>query len=112
MGRYLADRPHLAITTPLLIEYGSADTTIPPTSMACVTDRLGANGDNVAYSFCLSPGVGHTGVVRAQASYVADWIASQTMGEPAPAACTPGPGGALTDDGGVPVSCATPPPNN
>jgi hypothetical protein len=112
MARYFADRPHLSGTPPLLIEYGSADTTIPPTSMACVTDRLGANGDNIPYSFCLTPGVGHQGVVRAQASYVADWIASQTLGEPAPAACTPGAGGALTDDAGAPLSCAVPPPNN
>ena len=97
---------------PILIEYGSADTTIPPPSMACVTDRLGPNGDNISYSFCLTPGVGHEGVVRAQSSYVADWLASQTMGEPAPAPCSPGAGGQLTDDAGTPLPCQTPPPNN
>jgi hypothetical protein len=60
----------------------------------------------------LTPGVGHTGALRAQASYVADWIGAQTLGEPAPAACTPGPNGELTDEAAAPVSCATPPPNN
>lgn len=112
MARYLADRPHLANTPPILIEYGANDTTIPPPQMACVTDRLGKAGDNVPYTFCLNPDVGHSGVVRLQAGYVADWIASQTMGEAAPAPCTPGAGGALTDDSGAPYPCATPPPNN
>ena len=108
-ARYAADRPHLSTQVPILIEYGANDTTIDPTRMACVTDRL--KSDSVAYTFCLDPSVGHQGIVRAHADYVADWIAAQTLGGTAPAAC------ALTDknlvdDAGAAIQCATPPPNN
>ena len=42
MSRYDADRPHLTgITTPILVEYGNQDMTIPSDRMACVVDRLG-----------------------------------------------------------------------
>ena len=108
-ARYAADRPHLSTSVPILVEYGANDTTIDPTRMACVTDRL--KSDSVQYTFCLDPSLGHGGVVRAHADYVADWIAAQTLGAAAPAAC------ALTDknlvdDSGAPIQCATPPPNN
>ena len=107
--RYIEDRPHLTTKVPILIEYGSADDTIPPGRMACVTERL--KQDNVAYSFCLNPGVGHEGILRAAGSNVVDWIASQTLGEPAPAPCALTDVN-LTDDAGVPIQCATPPPND
>jgi pimeloyl-ACP methyl ester carboxylesterase len=109
LQRYVEDRPHLTTTVPLLIEYGSADDTIPAGQMACVTARL--KQDNVAYSFCLNPGVGHEGILRQAGSNVADWIASQTLGEPAPAPCALTDAN-LTDDAGVPIPCATPPPND
>jgi pimeloyl-ACP methyl ester carboxylesterase len=107
--RYVDDRPHLTTKVPILIEYGSADDTIPPGRMACVTERL--KQDNVAYSFCLNPGVGHEGILRAAGSNVVDWIASQTLGEPTPAPCALTDVN-LTDDAGVPIPCATPPPND
>jgi pimeloyl-ACP methyl ester carboxylesterase len=108
--RYQDDRPHLTGTTPLLIEYGASDTTIPPTRMACVIDRL-KNQDKVPYTFCLNPSYGHTGVVRATASYVADWIGATTLGEPAPTPCAMTDAN-LVDDAGAPIGCAQPPPNN
>src|SRR2546426_6589803 len=99
MDRYEHDRPHLnPAGPPMLINYGTQDTTIPATQMACVIDRL-KNQDGVPYEFCLEPGVGHEGVVRARASYVADWIASKTLGEPAPAACTLTDTDLVTDGG-------------
>jgi pimeloyl-ACP methyl ester carboxylesterase len=107
--RYVEDRPHLSTNVPVLIEYGSADDTIPPDRMACVTDRL--KQDHVAYSFCLRPGIGHEGILREAGSDVVDWIASKTMGEPAPPACAETEAN-LTDDAGVPISCSTPPPND
>jgi pimeloyl-ACP methyl ester carboxylesterase len=118
--RYTEDRPSLSgINVPTLIEYGEWDDTIPPDRITCATETLQAQG--YPYTFCLNLGVGHEGVLRQQGSYVADWVASQTMGEAAPAPC------ALTDvnllqneagviapgdDGGMPITCLTPPPNN
>ena len=107
--RYVEDRPHLSTKVPILIEYGSADDTIPPGRMACVTDRL--KQDKVAYSFCLRPGVGHEGILRQAGSDVVDWIASKAMGEPAPPACAETDAN-LTNDAGVPIPCSTPPPND
>jgi pimeloyl-ACP methyl ester carboxylesterase len=109
MQRYDDDRPHLSGTTPLLIEYGAEDQTIPPERMACVTDRL-KKQDNVPYSFCLNPGVGHSGVVRLTGSYVADWVGSKTLGEPDPGPCAETDAN-LVDDAGTQIKCATPPSN-
>jgi alpha-beta hydrolase superfamily lysophospholipase len=105
--RYTEDRPHLTTSVPLLIEYGAMDQTIPPDDMACATDRLVS--DNVAFQFCVSPDTGHEAILREQASYVADWIAAQTLGEPAPAPCATS--NTISDDAGV-IACSTPPPND
>jgi pimeloyl-ACP methyl ester carboxylesterase len=127
LARYAADRPPITAQIPFLIEYGGQDQTIPPERMACVVQRLGPptatypTGDNVNLTFCLDPPYGHEGIVRAHASDVADWIAAQTLGGPQPAPCAynqnnlvDNEAGVLdpADDGGVPVLCATPPPNN
>jgi pimeloyl-ACP methyl ester carboxylesterase len=109
LQRYVEDRPHLTTKVPVLIEYGTADDIIPPGQMACVTQRL--QQDNVAYSFCLNPGIGHEGIMRVGESHAVDWIASKTMGEPAPAACALTDAN-LVDDAGVAIQCATPPPND
>jgi predicted esterase len=77
-------RQHLTTKVPVLVEYGSADDTIPPGRMACVIDRF--KQDKVPYTFCLRPGFGHEGILRQAGSDVVDGIASQTMGEPAPPA--------------------------
>ena len=105
--RYVQDRPHITSTVPVLVEYGLLDNTLPPYLMACATNRL--DSDQVSYSFCVSPDVGHQSVLREQSSYVADWIASQTLGEPAPAPCPTT--NAIADDAGT-IPCATPPPND
>jgi pimeloyl-ACP methyl ester carboxylesterase len=107
LQRYVEDRPHLTTSVPVLVEYGLLDQTLPPRLMACATDRL--TSDQVHYSFCTSPDVGHQTVIRQQASYVADWIASQTLGEPAPAPCPTS--NTIADDAGL-VSCPSEPPND
>ncbi|MGH7280505.1 MAG: hypothetical protein ACRELY_03205, partial [Polyangiaceae bacterium] len=89
--------------------YGSMDTTIPPERMACVLDRLGS--DQVNLTTCVDPTADHSGVVRNQADYVTDWIASKTLGAQAPAACALGASAVTEPDGGAAV-CATPPPND
>jgi pimeloyl-ACP methyl ester carboxylesterase len=112
VARYVEDRPHLtgkAASTPILITYGSADTTIPPERMTCGTSRLAEDKANT--TFCLTPGLGHQGNVRARGDYVADWIIARTQGGPEPAAC-PGDISSLKDDAGTPIECATPPPND
>jgi hypothetical protein len=84
-----------------------------------VTQTLQEHND--AYSFCLNLGVGHEGLLRVSASYVADWIASKTMGETAPPPCALTDSNLIvneagvidpTDDGGITIACETPPPNN
>lgn len=112
IARYAADRPHLTGSSaqiPILLEYGAKDTTIPPDRMACVLDRLST--DQVNLTTCVDPNADHSGVVRNQADYVTDWIASKTLGAQAPAACALG-AEAVTESDGGPAVCATPPPND
>ncbi|MEO8798873.1 MAG: hypothetical protein ABI551_13375, partial [Polyangiaceae bacterium] len=112
IARYAADRPHLtgtAAQVPILLAYGKKDTAIPPDRMACVLDRLKADG--VPLTTCLDEAADHTGVVVDEADYVTDWIASKTMGAPAPAPCALDQSALTGADGGA-VTCATPPPND
>jgi hypothetical protein len=83
---------------PALVLYAQNDQTITPDLMACVYRRL--SEDHLDYQTCFESQVpGHSGTLAAKADYVADWIAQQTLGEPAPTgACAPLP----TDDAGVP----------
>jgi len=101
IARMTADWPHLtgaAAKTPILLEYANDDTTITPDLMQCVLNRL--TSDNAAYNVCYdtSP-VGHSGSVSYHSDYVADWIAQQTLGAPAP---TESCGHLEDNDGGVP----------
>lgn len=112
MARYAADRPHLtggAAQVPILLAYGKKDTAIPPDRMACVLDRLKTDG--VPLTTCLDEAADHSGVVVDEADYVTDWIASKTLGAPAPAACALDERALTGADGGA-VTCATPPPND
>jgi dienelactone hydrolase len=87
-ARFLADRPHLtgaALKVPIQIAYGGSDMSIPPERMACVLDRLEADG--APYSLCMAPGADHPGVVYKRADFANDWIAARTLGEPEPAPC-------------------------
>jgi pimeloyl-ACP methyl ester carboxylesterase len=87
-ARYGADRPHLtgtAATTPLFVAYGGQDTTIPPDRARCGIDRLKADG--AAMTFCYEPDATHGTILNVRAKYVADWIASKTLGAAAPPAC-------------------------
>ena len=109
--RYKDDRPRLtgkAAQTPMLLLYGGKDTTIPPNRMQCALDRLKQDGTKT--TVCYEADATHGGIVDARADYVADWVASVTLGAPAPTAC-PADEKALTEDGGA-IKCATPPPND
>ncbi len=104
--RYTADRPHLtgaAATTPILLLYGGADTTIPPERMRCALDRLKEDGVNM--SFCFEAAATHGSIIDQKSDYVSDWIANLTLGGPAPAACA-------ANESAVTAECATPPPND
>lgn len=106
IARYKADRPSItgnATKVPFLVLYGGADTTIPPGRMRCGLDRLKADG--LTLTSCYEAAETHGGILDAKADYVADWIASVTLGAAAPAAC------AATIDA-VTTACATPPPND
>jgi hypothetical protein len=119
LQRYSQDRPSLqGINVPTLIEYGQWDDTIVPGRMACVTQIM--QEQSFPYTFCLNLNLGHEGTLRSQASYVADWIASKTLGEAAPPPCALSDVNMVTDDAGLmdplddagtPITCLTPPPN-
>ncbi len=112
IDRMTADWPHLtggAAKVPILLLYGDADETITPDLMACVMDRLSADGANYRLCYDADP-VGHSGILAARADTVADWIAAQTLGGTAPTACPPVPADEagvplLTDDAGAPIPC-------
>ena len=106
IARYTDDRPHLtgaAKDVPQLMVYGGADTTIPPERMKCALDRLTSDGAN--FSMCYVGTADHNTIVDQKADYVADWIASKTLGTEAPPACA-------ADQTAITASCATPPPND
>ncbi|HEY2516291.1 MAG TPA: alpha/beta hydrolase [Polyangiaceae bacterium] len=111
-ARYEADRPHLtgdASRVPLLVVYGDADEWIPAERETCGFDRLGSDQANA--TVCIVAGASHDPVVGARSAYVSAWIAQRTLGGSDPGSCGPGRE-ALVDDAGVPISCATPPPND
>jgi pimeloyl-ACP methyl ester carboxylesterase len=104
IGRMKNDWPHLtggAAKVPILIYYADNDTTLVPSYMQCVFNRL--TGDQTNYEVCYDTDpVGHGGVVAANASNVVDWIASKTIsdaGAPQLGHCTTLP----TSDAGVPL---------
>jgi alpha-beta hydrolase superfamily lysophospholipase len=111
LARMTADYPHLpaaAAQVPTLLFYANNDNTITPDDMQCVFNRL--TGDNANYHVCYDPNpVGHSGVVAENASYVADWIAYETLdgGAPVTGNCStiaPNDAGVpqlLTEDGGA-----------
>ncbi len=101
--RMTADWPHLtgaAAKTPILVEYANDDTTITPDVMQCVFNRL--SSDTASYKVCYDTNpVGHSGSVSYNSDYVADWIAQQTLGGPAPTeTCT----ALAANGGGVPAA--------
>ncbi|AKV02475.1 Triacylglycerol lipase precursor [Labilithrix luteola] len=104
--RYSADRPHItgaAVKVPILMLYGGADTTIPPTRMRCGLDRLKDDGVNL--SVCIEASATHGSILDMRSSYVADWLGSVTLGEAAPAACA-------ANESAITATCAVPPPND
>lgn len=106
IARYTDDRPHLAAPAkdvPQLVVYGGADTTIPPERMKCALDRLASDAAN--FSMCYVATADHNTIVDQKADYVADWLASKTLGAEPPAACA-------ANETAITASCATPPPND
>jgi len=92
IARFRADYPHLpaaAARVPTLLAYGGSDDLLPPPFMQCTLNRLAADG--MTPTLCIDPRAGHggaTGIAGARGDYAADWIASITLGAPAPAACS------------------------
>ena len=94
---------------PQLLLWGDQDTSNPAERVTCAIDRL--KSDNAKLTLCVAPGVDHGGIVGAKADYVADWIASKTLGEPAPPDCTLHAESDIMRMG-APATCATIPPND
>jgi dienelactone hydrolase len=104
IARFAADRPHLkgaALKVPIEIAYGGSDHSIPPERLACVLDRLEADGAH--YGLCIEPSADHPGIVFKRSDYANDWIGALTLGEPEPTPCK----GSFKRP-----ACATPPAND
>jgi pimeloyl-ACP methyl ester carboxylesterase len=103
LDRMTSDWPHLtgaATQVPMLALYAQQDNTITPDLMACVYRRLTEDQMNYQTCYVTDPkAMGHAGSLAAKGDYVADWIAQQTLGAPAPnETCWP----LATNDAGTP----------
>jgi pimeloyl-ACP methyl ester carboxylesterase len=70
------DPSHLKITTPLLIDQGSADSTVIPIFTDQLATELTKNG-NKGLTYKKYPGVDHGGIVTAAAKDATAWIAQR-----------------------------------
>jgi acetyl esterase/lipase len=70
------DPSHLKITTPLLIDQGSADTTVLPPFTDQLATELRTNGAK-SLTYKKYPGVDHAGIVTAAAKDATTWIAKR-----------------------------------
>jgi alpha-beta hydrolase superfamily lysophospholipase len=105
-ARYSADRAHItgpAASIPILMLYGGKDTTIPPDRVTCGIDRLKTDGANL--TVCYEAEATHPSIINVKGDYVADWVASVTLGAAAPAACA-------ANESAIGVGCNTIPPND
>jgi pimeloyl-ACP methyl ester carboxylesterase len=103
-----ADRPPLtgkAGTVPIQNFYGLKDTTIPPSFAACVLKKM--KKDGAKHTMCIDDAADHGTIVSKKAAYMNDWIASLTLGTPAPATGCEKDQSKLVDDKGAPVECDT-----
>ena len=71
--------------------------------MACALERL--KTDNANLTVCYEAEAGHGSIIDVRGDYVADWIATLTLGAAAVAACP-------ANESAITVGCATPPPND
>jgi pimeloyl-ACP methyl ester carboxylesterase len=72
----LQDPSHLKITTPLLIDQGTADATVIPLFTDQLAGELTKNG-NKGLTYKKYPGVDHAGIVTAAAKDATAWIAKR-----------------------------------
>jgi pimeloyl-ACP methyl ester carboxylesterase len=70
------DPSHLKIKTPLLIDQGSADTTVIPLFTDQLAGELTTNG-NKSLTYTRYPGADHVGIVTAAAKDATAWIAKR-----------------------------------
>jgi predicted esterase len=111
MKRFAGDRPHItgaAKSVPIKITWGEMDTTIAYDRITCAVDTLKADGANLE-PLCVQKAPNHNDIVGDRAGFIADWIASKTLGGPAPGACDQT---AILDDKGQPAMCSGTPPNS
>ncbi len=103
LPRFRADRPTMtgkALNVPIVTFYGSKDTTLEPSYMACALKKLSEDGTK--NRVCVGQDQTHASIVARNAAYVNDWIANLTLSGAAPAGCAES---ALNDENGQSVSC-------
>jgi pimeloyl-ACP methyl ester carboxylesterase len=82
------DPGHVAVESPLLLVYGTADATVVPERVAFLFDRLCEVGQ--VTETIESPGADHGTVVTQDGAAVTSWLEDRLAGEPAPNACSGG----------------------
>ena len=122
--RFHDDRPSLDPNgAPVVLIHGGEDATVTPAYAQCGIDKisqdLAQNPGSMTATFCVDPLAIHgavagpgsddaAGVTRRNADWINQWIAAQTLGAAAPAACSPWTG--IAADGSA-ISCPSLPPN-
>jgi pimeloyl-ACP methyl ester carboxylesterase len=111
MHRFANDRPHLtgaAANVPIVITWGQMDPTITFDRIQCAIDRLKSDGAKLE-PVCVQKNADHNNILGQRAGFVSDWIASKTLGGPAPGGCD---STMVLDASGNPAMCAATPPDS
>ena len=83
--RWVADRPPVLTSTPIVHITGEKDDFLVPGYQQCGIDRLEAQG--APLTVCVEPGSNHSGVVPDSADWVRRLLAHVLLGEAEPEAC-------------------------
>jgi Secretory lipase len=103
LQRWVADRPPLTASTPIVHITGEMDGFVPPGFQQCGLDRILAQGAPI--DVCVQPGSNHSGVIPDSADWLRRHLAHVLLDEPAPESCA---GQEVFDE---PPVCSLPIPN-
>lgn len=100
LERWVADRPAMTTSTPIVHFTGESDDFLTPDFQQCGIDRIEAQGAPI--EVCVAPGSNHSGIIPDSADWLRQHLAHTLLDEPAPEPCA---GQELFDE---PPSCSLP----